>query len=239
MATAPMTPPTSRGTYFSWSKVRPNTCLPAGLYDFAVTDVRPQQSREKGLAMYIIELAVISPQTKNGELHLEYCVFGHTPFEYTGNDKGFAEYAALDDPDGIDPITHEYSSGMRQFRHLLETAGIEFNDDKSMEDIVNEVQQGGIQVGARVTVAETNQGGARNNLAGFYPVGQHVAKIADPDTPKGKPGASAARQAAGGSSNGRRTAGAAAGAASAQGARTRAAVEQQSEYTDEDEAELD
>lgn len=170
-------------TVFSWGAVTTPSLLPDGRYDFEVTAVRSEWSQENHLKMYVIEMVVLAPQTEAGKIHREFCVFGKNPFafdpqtSFRRDDPRYVEFAALDDPEGTDPLNAAYSSGMRKFKYLFQEAEVAFTEMTTIADIQDRVAAGGVRVGAVVTQKATNRGQNRNELPTFYLIGSQAAQI--------------------------------------------------------------
>ena len=181
---------------FNWGDVRVSRHLPAGYYDFKIESLEEAHSQEKGLLMYVVEATVQAPSSQAGKKHVEYMLFGKTPFETDSEDEEFQAYADLEDLEAEDPLTAKYSNGMRTFKKVFEAAGLELDsDDISMNEIIDKANSGGLTFGARLFVEEQDAGRTRNNFGQCYTAGTETPRIEEPKR-RGQRGggAAAARQ---------------------------------------------
>lgn len=166
------------GRIFNFDGVQTSRYIPNSHVSLKIVGLTEKQTRATGCLMYVINTVVTEPKVQAGKEYNEFCVFGTTPFETNSDNPEFIEYAELDDADAQDPLTTRYSMGIRDFKRIFETAGIDFSKDVDMDDLADLASSGELTFGGHISLdTDSETGKQRNNLNAVYEVGTEEPRL--------------------------------------------------------------
>jgi hypothetical protein len=116
----------------------------------------------------------VAPEICANKAHYEYLVIGkHSRDVPSGATEEWAHYCELDDPEGEDPLTQRYSSGLRALKQILiatnhKFAGADVIDmDEVMDDFNIKSPKEQLIVGAKL-ITKAGRDGRENNEITIY-----------------------------------------------------------------------
>lgn len=164
--------------------VRAQTTLPTGYYDLLIANCE-RGYNNNGALRYRIEFRVHEPENMRGAPYFENIQVGTRPFDPGQNtQQSWIDYADLDDPDCLHEINHQNNPALRQLKRICEAAGIDCNRDVELDELMDEMNAGGLYIGARIVEA-IQEGGGRyagspiNRMPMIYARGREKARLED------------------------------------------------------------
>lgn len=159
----------------NFDQVNPSKVLPAGIYNLRFASIEVESNQYNGCLQLVIEFRVEQPDICKGRALYEYMRLGKTPFKSVNESwpEDYQEYARLDDPDFLNPLTHRFSPDFRKFQKMIVAAGVRPQGETSLKDVA------ALAVGKIFTaeIVETlhefgkRKGQEKNEIGEIYPYG--------------------------------------------------------------------
>lgn len=164
--------------------------LPDGYYNMVITNAEESETRN-GALMIVLELRVFEPEVLQGRKIYEYLSIGKRPFD-PGNrsDDAWVRYAECDDPECLDPINHQMNPAIQQFKRILDACKVDTNGSVDTADLVQTLNAGGHELGARIIREEQTEGRfagrSLNRITFVYPRGQQEPRLDEVKPSRGR-----------------------------------------------------
>lgn len=175
------------GRQFKIGDIPTSRILPIGDYHLRVASMEEAYSKSN-LFMYKLEFRVVAPELCKDRAYYEYLVIGkHSRQAEAGASEEWTRYCELDDPDGEDPLTQRYSSGLRTLKQILVSAGHELatadilDIDQVLSDFNVKNPRDQIVVGAHI-ISKADQSGRENNEVTVWPEPDNITPALTSET---------------------------------------------------------